>query len=68
MAWTQAHLDALRDARASGALRVKFADREVTYRSDAEMKALEAEMQAEIQKASGQRRVRMLRLDGSTGW
>ncbi|MCC6389136.1 MAG: hypothetical protein IT167_00940 [Bryobacterales bacterium] len=33
MAWTQAHLDAIEAAIASGELTVRFGDRTVTYRS-----------------------------------
>jgi hypothetical protein len=33
MAWTQAQLDALEDAMASGALTVKHSDKTITYRS-----------------------------------
>lgn len=37
MAWTQAQLDALDLALAQGALTVKYADKQVTYRSLDEM-------------------------------
>jgi hypothetical protein len=37
MAWTQEDLTTLDAAIASGAMRVKYKDREVTYRSQAEM-------------------------------
>ncbi|ASG21402.1 phage head-tail joining protein [Nitrospirillum viridazoti] len=48
MAFTKADLDALKAARAQGVLRVRFEGREVIYRSDAEMKALQREMEAEV--------------------
>lgn len=68
-AWTPEQLAALREARATGALTVRFADRQVTYRSDAEMKALEAEMVAAIEGAAGaKRRTKMVRFTSSTGW
>lgn len=35
--WTSADLRAIEEAIASGALRVKYADREVTYQSRADM-------------------------------
>lgn len=38
MAYTQADADKLKKAIATGALRVRFADREVTYRSLDEMR------------------------------
>lgn len=37
MAWTQKDIDALENAIKQGAMRVKFADREITYRSLDEM-------------------------------
>lgn len=41
MAWTQADLDALKRAIATGALKVRYADgREVTYRTLKEMRAI----------------------------
>lgn len=38
MAWTQNHLTVLEEAMATGATKVKYADKEVDYRSLAEMK------------------------------
>lgn len=52
MAYTQADLDALKAAIASGARRVKFGSgpdsREVEYRSLAEMRAIVADIEAEL--------------------
>lgn len=48
MAYTAAQLSALQAAIASGALRVSYSDKDVTYRSLAEMLALERAMEAEI--------------------
>jgi hypothetical protein len=48
MAWTQAEIDALKSAIAQGVLSVKYADREVTYRSLREMRDTLALMQAEV--------------------
>ncbi len=53
MAYTQAHLDALQEALASGELRVRFADREVTYRSIEELKSAIATVQAALEAAAG---------------
>lgn len=41
MAYTQADLDAVRKARASGVRSVRQGDQEVTYKSDQEMAAAE---------------------------
>lgn len=48
MAFTQLQLDALDEAIAQGALRVKYADKEVEYRSLADMLALRTKMQQEL--------------------
>lgn len=48
MAWTQADIDSLKSAIASGALTVRFKDRTVTYRSLAEMREILAMMTAEV--------------------
>jgi hypothetical protein len=42
--WTMDHYTALLNAIATGALRVKYADKEVEYRSLAEMQALLQQM------------------------
>ena len=55
MAYTQAHLDALQQALASGELRVRFADREVTYRSVEELKNAIAIVKAGLEVSSGTR-------------
>lgn len=56
MAWTQTDIDALKAAIATGALKVKFGagpdEREITYRSLADMNATLAQMQAELSPAS----------------
>ncbi len=46
--YTQAQLDALRAAIATGALRVDYGDRSVTYRSLDEMQTLERIMSADV--------------------
>lgn len=48
MAFTQPQLDALKDAIAQGALTVKYADKEVTYRGLSEMMRIKAIMENEI--------------------
>lgn len=46
--WTQADVTALEEAIALGATKVKYADKEVQYRSLAEMMALRRRMAAEL--------------------
>lgn len=48
MAYTQAQHDALEAAIAEGAQRVKYEDRDVTYRTQAEMEALLAKMKRSL--------------------
>lgn len=60
MAYTQNDLDTLRKAMTSGMLRVKFstpggADRDVTYRSLAEMREMERVILRELGQTSAQR-------------
>lgn len=55
MAWTQADIDALKAAMATGALSVSYAGppaRSITYRSLAEMQSLLAQMQASVSGAT----------------
>lgn len=48
MAFTLAQLQALEDAIAQGALRVRYSDKEVQYRSLDEMLQLQSTMQAQL--------------------
>lgn len=49
MAYAQADLDAIRKAIATGANKVRFADgREVTYRTLADMRSIEADIAAAL--------------------
>ena len=60
MAYTLDQLSALEEAIASGALRVRYSDREVTYQSLDAMRKLRAEMRQELglsASGSGVRRV-----------
>lgn len=59
MAWTQTDIDKLKAAIAQGATKVKFADREVTYRSLDEMRETLRILQAEVDSASGVTRPRL---------
>lgn len=47
-AYTQADLDALRTAYASGVLSVEYAGRRTTFRSRAEMAQIMAEVEADV--------------------
>lgn len=53
MAWTQADLDGLKKAYASGIQQVKHGDNTVTYASMAEMKAAIDEIEASISGKRG---------------
>lgn len=52
MAWTQAEIDILKASIASGERRVKYQDKEVEYRSLAEMKEILRGMEAEVSPSS----------------
>ena len=67
MAFTQTDIDKLRAAIAQGALRVRFADRDVTYRSLDEMRSILAMMQAAVNAAAGRPRRRAVRFQTSKG-
>lgn len=52
MAWTQADIDALKQAIATGATRVRFKDHETTFRSYDEMRRTLRDMEAEVSPQS----------------
>ncbi len=56
MAWTQAQLDTIRRAYASGVTRVAYDGKVTEYRSLADMRAIIAEIEADIAGQSGQGR------------
>ena len=66
LATLQADLEALKSARRLGARIVKVADRETTYRNDAELQAQIAAIEAEIAGTSGPRTV--VARQTRTGW
>jgi hypothetical protein len=66
MAWTQAHLDAIKDAYASGVTTVWFEGRTTTYRSLNEMERVIAAIEKELNPAT--RRRRQYRLSSSKGF
>lgn len=65
--YTDQQLQALKDALATGTLRVRFADRDVTYRSVAELKTAIATVQNELDVAAGTQPKRQVRIWTSKG-
>jgi hypothetical protein len=53
MAFTQTDIDTLKAAIASGILRVRYSDREVTYQSTADMLQALSLMEQEVNAAAG---------------
>ncbi|MGB9610735.1 MAG: phage head-tail joining protein [Bryobacteraceae bacterium] len=66
--YTEAQLQALRDALAGGVRRVRFGDREIEYRSIEELKAAIAAAEAELAKASGTPVIRQIRIWAEKGF
>ena len=68
---TLADMIAMRDrltaARYAGVLKVKTGEDEVTYRSDAEMRAALADLETKIASASGTAPIRQIRIASSKG-
>jgi hypothetical protein len=64
MAFTQAQITALEQAIATGATRVRYADRDVTYRSLAEMRDLLAEMKEQVNGTTRTRQIRVTSVKG----
>jgi len=67
MAWTQADIDRLKKALGQGATRVRFADREVTYRSLNELREILSMAQREIDEQAGIRRRQTRQVRFATG-
>ena len=70
MAYTEAQRDALKEAIALGATRVRYRDREVQYRSLAEMREILRAMNAELDALAGaevKTKVRQVRFITSKG-
>ncbi len=68
MAYTAEQLQALRDALANGVRRVRFADREIEYRTVEELKAAIAAAEADIAKSSGTPIARHIRVSTQKGF
>ncbi len=68
MPYTDQQLQALKDALANGARRVRFGDREIEYRSVEELKAAIAAAEAELAKTSGTPTIRQIRISTQKGF
>jgi hypothetical protein len=66
MAYTQAQLEALQEALASGTLTVTYEGRSITYRSVQELQRAITVVQNSLNQQSG-KRTRQYRLSGSKG-
>jgi hypothetical protein len=66
--YTEQQLQALRDALANGARRVRFADREIEYRSIDELKAAIAAAEAELAKDTNTPVTRQIRVETKKGF
>jgi hypothetical protein len=66
--YTVQQLQALRDALASGARRVRFGDREIEYRSLDELQRAIAAAEVEIARNNGTPPVRQLRVSTQKGF
>ena len=68
MPYTEQQLQALKDALANGARRVRFGDREIEYRSVDELKAAIAAAETELAKTSGTPTTRQIRVSTTKGF
>ena len=66
--YTADHLQALRDAFASGEHRVSYEGKSVEYRSVADLKAAIAEVESAIARDAGRTKVRQIRVTTSKGF
>ena len=67
MAWTQTDIDRLKSAIATGALRVRYIDRDVTYRSLDEMRETLRMINAEVNAVPGRTATRQIRFQTDKG-
>lgn len=68
MAYTSADLLAVQSARLRGIRTVQFADRSVTYSSDAELRRVEEDIRRDLAAVSPTRRAKQVYAYGSTGF
>jgi hypothetical protein len=66
--YTADHLQALRDALASGEHRVSYEGKSVEYRTVADLKAAIAEVESAIARDAGRIKVRQIRVTTSKGF
>ena len=64
----QALLAGLQKARASGVLEVQFGDRTVRYKSDQQMAAAIANIEANMARAAGGSSVNVVSIRSTKGW
>ena len=65
--YNEQHLQALREALASGEHRVTYDGKSVEYRSVVDLKAAIAEVESQIARAAGRRKSRQIRISTSKG-
>jgi roadblock/LC7 domain-containing protein len=65
--YTEQHLQALREALASGEHRVTYDGKSVEYRSVVDLKAAIAEVESQIARAAGKCKSRQIRISTSKG-
>lgn len=65
--YTEQHLQALREALASGEHRVTYDGKSVEYRSVVDLKVAIAEVESQIARAAGKRKSRQIRISTSKG-
>ena len=65
--YTEQHLQALREALASGEHRVTYDGKSVEYRSVVDLKAAIAEVESQIARTAGKRKSRQIRISTSKG-
>jgi predicted GTPase len=66
--YTEQHLQALREALASGEHRVTYDGKSVEYRSVVDLKTTIAEVESQIARAAGKRKSRQIRISTSKGF
>lgn len=63
----QAELDDIKSAIATGALRVRFSDRDITFRTLAEMERVASALESELAVLGGAARTRSIQIIGVKG-
>ena len=67
LATVQAEIDEIKGAIATGALRVRFNDRDVTYRTLTEMERVATALESELAVLGGAARTRSIQIIGVKG-